>query len=224
MKRTLIFLVSSILVFVANAQVDDNEILPSDRNHLTVALSYDVSIPGKWNTVSGSAKMFKPGGGVSVGADYMWLIGKNFFFEPGARIFFDSYKYDDIVVNAGSGSYEGAETIDPPLRKTGIRIPLTVGYKFDIFKQGSLFLSTGSEPILGFTAKTKLDADEKEFLEEDMYKSEMHRYDVAWDIRAAIIIDRFRVDLTGAFGMLDVMKTNVKMHEYRVSLGLGYVF
>jgi len=224
MKRTFFFLFASIIAFVARAQVNDDEILPSDRNHLTAVVSFDVSIPGKWIAPSGSVKMFKPGSGVSVGADYMWLLGKNFFFEPGARLFFDTYKYNDIVINAGSGNYEGATTFDPPVRKTGLRIPLTAGYKFDVFKSGSLFLSTGPEPILGFTAKTKLDSEDKEFLEEDMYKSMMRRYDVAWDIRVAIIIDRFRVDLTGAFGMLDVMKTNLKMHEYRVSLGLGYVF
>ena len=52
----------------------------------------------------------------------------------------------------------------------------------------------------------------------------MRRIDVAWDIRTAIIIDRFRVDLTGAFGLIDVIKTDAKMHEYRISVGLGYIF
>lgn len=50
------------------------------------------------------------------------------------------------------------------------------------------------------------------------------RFDVAWNIRTATIINRFRLDITEAFGMLDVIKTDVKMHEYRVSVGLGYVF
>lgn len=52
----------------------------------------------------------------------------------------------------------------------------------------------------------------------------MRRFDIAWDIRAAIIIDCFRFDLTGAIGMLDIIKTDVRMHEYRISIGLGYVF
>lgn len=88
MKRTFFFLFASIIAFVARAQVNDDEILPSDRNHLTAVISFDVSIPGKWIAPSGSVKMFKPGSGVSVGADYMWLLGKNFFFEPGARLFY----------------------------------------------------------------------------------------------------------------------------------------
>lgn len=223
MKHIIISAITILSVFAANAQDIDEDVLPSDRNHWTVTVTYDASIPGKWKLANGSFGMFKPGSGISVGADYMWLFGKNFFFEPGARFFIDNYRYDNITIGTGTPS-EPSKTYDPPVRKTGLRIPLSAGYKFDIFKRGSLFLSTGPEPIIGFSARTKEDEDQTEIFEENMYKTLMRRFDLAWDIRAAVIIDRFRVDITGAFGMLDVIKTDVKMHEYRVSVGLGYVF
>ena len=223
MKHILLSAITALSVLAASAQDIDEDVLPSDRDHWTVTIAYDASIPGKWKLANGSFKMFKPGGGISVGADYMWLFGKNFFFEPGARFFIDNYRYDIITIGVGTPS-EPSKTYDPPVRKTGLRIPLSTGYKFDIFKRGSLFLSTGPEPVIGFSARTKVDEDQTEIFEENMYKTLMHRFDVAWDIRAAVIIDRFRVDITGAFGMLDVIKTDVKMHEYRVSVGLGYVF
>ena len=223
MKHIIISAITILSVFAANAQDIDEDVLPSDRNHWTVTVTYDASIPGKWKLANGSFGMFKPGSGISVGADYMWLFGKNFFFEPGARFFIDNYRYDNITIGTGTPS-EPSKTYDPPVRKTGLRIPLSAGYKFDIFKRGSLFLSTGPEPIIGFSARTKVDEDQTEIFEENMYKTLMRRFDLAWDIRAAVIIDRFRVDITGAFGMLDVIKTDVKMHEYRVSVGLGYVF
>lgn len=223
MKHILLFAITALSVLAANAQDIDEDVLPSDRDHWTVTVTYDASIPGKWKLANGSFKMFKPGSGMSVGADYMWLFGKNFFFEPGVRFFIDNYRYDNITIGAGTPS-EPSKTYDPPVRKTGLRIPLSAGYKFDIFKRGSLFLSTGPEPIIGFSARTKVDEDQTEIFEKNMYKTLMRRFDVAWDIRAAVIIDRFRVDITGAFGMLDIIKTDVKMHEYRVSVGLGYVF
>ena len=223
MKHIIISAITILSVFAANAQDIDEDVLPSDRNHWTVTVTYDASIPGKWKLANGSFGMFKPGSGISVGADYMWLFGKNFFFEPGAHFFIDNYRYDNITIGTGTPS-EPSKTYDPPVRKTGIRIPLSAGYKFDIFKRGSLFLSTGPEAIIGFSARTKVDEDQTEIFEENMYKTLMRRFDLAWDIRAAVIIDRFRVDITGAFGMLDVIKTDVKMHEYRVSVGLGYVF
>lgn len=223
MKHILLFAITALSVLAANAQDIDEDVLPSDRDHWTVTVTYDASIPGKWKLANGSFKMFKPGSGISVGADYMWLFGKNFFFEPGARFFINNYRYDNITIGAGTPS-EPSKTYDPPVRKTGLRIPLSAGYKFDIFKRGSLFLSTGPEPIIGFSARTKVDEDQTEIFEKNMYKTLMRRFDVAWDIRAAVIIDRFRVDITGAFGMLDIIKTDVKMHEYRVSVGLGYVF
>ena len=75
--------------------------------------------------------MFKAGSGVSIGADYMLLFGKNFFFEPGARLFIDNYRYDNITIGAGTPE-NPSKTYDPPVRKIGMRIPLTLGYKFDI--------------------------------------------------------------------------------------------
>lgn len=223
MNRLLSTLILGLSVLTAGAQTVDDEVLPSDRNHWTATVAYDASIPGRWNTPTGSATMFKPGNGVSIGADYMLLLGRNFFIEPGARFYIDNYRYDNITIGAGTPE-EPSKTYDPPVRKTGIRIPLTVGYKLDIFTRGSLFLATGPEPVFGFSARTKVDEDQTEIFEENMYKSMMRRFDVAWEVRAAIIIERFRVDVTGAFGMLDVIKNDVSMHEYRISVGLGYVF
>ena len=221
--KLIILLVSLIINGLCKAQAIDNNVLPSDRNHWTVTVAYDVSIPGKWKLANGSFKMFKPGSGISIGADYMMLIGNNVFFEPGARFFIDNYSYENITIGNGTLE-EPSKTYDPPVRKIGFRIPLTVGYKFDIFKKGSLFLSTGPEPIIGLSARTKVNDYQKEIFEQNMYKGLMRRFDVAWDISAAIIIDRLRVDITGALGMLDVIKTDVKMHEYRASIGVGYVF
>ena len=222
-NRLLVIIVSLFVNGLGIARAIDDDVLPSDQNHWTVTVSYDASIPGKWKLADGSFKMFKPGGGVSAGADYMLLLGDHFFFEPGLRLYLDNYRYDNITIGAGMPS-EPVKTYDPPVRKTGLRVPLTAGYKLDIFKRGSLFLSTGPEPEFGFTARTKVDEDQTEIFEENMYRHLMRRFDIAWDIRAAVMIDRFRVDVTGALGMLDMIKTDVKMHEYRVSIGLGYVF
>ena len=105
-----------------------------------------------------------------------------------------------------------------------MRILLPVGYKLDIYDNGSLYLSTGPELSYGFSARTKVNKDYADIFEENLYERMMRRYDVAWDIRGSIIMNRFRVDVTGAFGLLDVIKTNIRMHEFRASIGLGYIF
>ena len=223
MERIILSFLIVFSLLSVKAQNLDGEILPSDRNHWTLTVAYDAAIPGKWKLDNGSVKMFKPGSGISVGTDYMLLISNNFFFEPGARFFIDNYRYENITIG-NSSPEELLNVYGPPVRKIGFRIPLTMGYKFDIVKKGSLFLSTGPEPIIGLSARTKFDEDQTEIFEENMYEKLMRRFDVAWDIRAAIIIDCFLVDVTGAIGMLDIIKTDVRMHEYRVSIGLGYVF
>lgn len=222
MKRLIICFLICICVITTQAE-DFEEFLPFDRNHWTVTVAYDASIPGNWKEGRNSSKKFKAGSGINIGVDYICLISNNFFFEPGARVFIDNYSYHNLTIGAGTPS-EPAKTYDPPVRKTGFRVPLTAGYKLDIFKRGSLFLSTGPEPIIGFSAHTEVDKEQTKIFEENLYKKLMRRFDVAWDIRAAIIINRFRIDLTGSFGMLDIIKTDVSMHEYRISIGLGYIF
>lgn len=223
MKRTIIILILYMIGMAANAEGGYPELLPSDRNHWTVTVGYDASIPGNWKEGKVSSKRFKAGSGINIGVDYTCLIRNNFFFEPGAHVFIDNYSFHNLTIGAGTPS-EPAKTYDPPVRKTGFRVPLTVGYKLDIFNRGSLFLSTGPEPIIGFSARTEVDKDQKNIFEENLYQKLMRPFDVAWDVRTAIIIDRFRVDLTGAIGLLDVIKTNAQMHEYRISIGLGYIF
>ncbi len=205
------------------SEIAGQTILPADRNHWTATVAYDISIPGKWSFQDGSFKMFNNGSGVSFGADYLMLLRGNLFFEPGARIYIDNYRYNSLTIGAGTPD-NPMITFDPPVRKTGMRIPLTVGYKFDVLKSGSVFFSTGPEPEIGFTARTKVDDHEKEVFEENMYKDLMRRFDLSWDIRGAIIINQFRIDITGAFGLLDMLKHDARMHEYRMSFGLGFVF
>ena len=84
-KRMLISLIITMSVFSANAENIEEEVLSSDRNHWTATVSYDLSIPGNWKVADRSIKMFKAGSGVSAGADYMLLLGKGLFFEPGVR-------------------------------------------------------------------------------------------------------------------------------------------
>ena len=223
MKRTIIILIAYMIGMAANADSGNPELPPSDRNHWTVTIGYDASIPGNWKEGKVSFKRFKAGSGINIGVDYMCLIRNNFFFEPGARIFIDNYSFHNLTIGAGTPS-EPSKTYDPPVRKTGFRVPLTAGYKLDIFNRGSLFISTGPEPIIGFSARTEVDKDQKKIFEENLYKKLMRRFDMAWDIRTAILIDRFRVDLTGAIGLLDVIKTDAQLHEYRISIGIGYIF
>lgn len=223
MKHIIIIFLIYLFCIAAHAESRYFDTLPSDRNHWTVTVGYDASIPGNWKEGKGFYRKFNAGSGINIGVDYMCLIGNNFYFEPGARVFIDNYSFHNHTIGAGTPS-EPAKTYDPPVRKTGFRVPLTAGYKLDIFKRGSLFLSMGPEPIVGFSAHTEVDEEHKKIFEENLYKKLMRRFDVAWDIRTAIIIDRFRVDLTGAIGLIDVIKTDAKMHEYRISIGLGYIF
>lgn len=46
MKRIIFSLIIACFILSANAHASDGDVLPSDRNHWTVTVAYDASIPG----------------------------------------------------------------------------------------------------------------------------------------------------------------------------------
>ncbi len=125
MKRIIIIILIYLSCIAVHAEGSDSDMLPSDRNHWTVTVGYDESIPGNWKEGKGSYKKFKGGSGINIGVDYMYLLGNNFFFEPGARVFIDNYSFHNLTIGAETPS-QPAKTYDPPVRKIGLRIPLTI--------------------------------------------------------------------------------------------------
>lgn len=49
MKRIIFSLIIACFILSANAHAFDGDVLPSDRNHWTVTVAYDASIPGNYD-------------------------------------------------------------------------------------------------------------------------------------------------------------------------------
>ncbi len=138
MKRIIISLAVLLWAIVAFAEDSESIMLPSDRNHLTVSIGYDASIPGNWKLNNGSSKMFKSGSGISVGADYMMLIGNNVFFEPGATF----VRADKPII--GSGPVDRSRL---PFLKISNLYPTVSGIRNPIFRTGGSYIFDGSSGI-----------------------------------------------------------------------------
>ena len=189
-----------------------------------IRAAIDFNLPGKWRGDAGSVKMYGNGYGFTIGAVYNVFLGRGFYLEPGVSFFYDSYRYDDLVITNDSGE---AIKNDPSLYKAGIRVPVLVGYAFDITDRFSMTVYTGPELSYAFAGKVNLgDAEEDAEGALDLFGSNgtQRRVDCAWRIGVGFPISNFLLSIDGAIGMTDLLRSSMSFRENRVSVGLTYYF
>lgn len=182
----------------------------------------DINLPGKWKTNHESAKMFKPGAGVTVGGVCNIGLGNGFYLEPGVSLYYDAYSFDSIII--GSEDYSGQKTTSPRQDKAGFRIPVVLGYTIDVSERIGICFYTGPEFSYAFYGKQHFD---NEILDEIFTGSPfemLHRADCAWKIGVGFPFDSFMLAFDGAIGLTDLAKNSVKFHENRLSISLAYYF
>ncbi|MDE6332799.1 MAG: PorT family protein [Muribaculaceae bacterium] len=190
-----------------------------------IRAAFDVNIPGKWHFSNGghSVKMYKQGYGGSLGAMCNLYLGKGFFLEPGASVFYDSYSYDNLTILNSTDSSDGI--FDPTIYKVGLRVPLVVGYTFGSDKF-SMSVYTGPEASVAFTGKVRVDdiPDTFEFDNNIFGPDGQSRFDLAWKIGMSVPFDAWTISIDGAIGITDLYRTGVIFRENRVSVGLTRYF
>lgn len=224
MKRIL-FAILSIFAFSSIGAVAQYNESPC-RAGWGIRANIDINIPGHFRLNGESVKMFKNGTGISLGAVYSIPVGPYFFFQPGAGLFYDTYRYDNIVIE-GDSDQGRHTTVDPAVRKIGIRIPLHFGYTLDIWEKAAVAFYTGPQFDYSFYGRVSASDDIEwgEPYSEDLFGPyNQRRFDIAWKVGVGIPMNRWYVGLEAAFGLLDLMRTDFTFHENRVSLTLGYNF
>ncbi len=221
MKRFLIITLIACLagIFNASAESDANNTAPM----FGVRAAFDVNIPGDWHNDNGATRMYRNGYGVTLGGVYNIYLGKGFYFEPGVSFFYDSYSYDNLKITDDNG-YLKSE--NPSLYKLGLRIPLTVGYSFNISDRFSMSVFTG--PELSWALDGKIKVKNRELIgtfPDKLFGDFQRRLDCAWKIGFGVPYNSFLISIDAAIGMTDLLKNkNVSFRENRVSVGMTYYF
>ena len=225
MKKFLLSGVAFLLgISAANAQdaIFDN---PDNRAYFGVRLGIDIACPTKvtqpvefeGHFIEMKTKAFKTGGGFSIGGIYNRPIFYNFYVEPGLNFYYNAYNFNNNWYGETKGS----------IRKFGMRIPVMLGYHFDFTDDIKVYVFTGPELEIGFTAKqhTKTDNISSYY---NVYSKEgyMQRADVLWDFGAGVSYQKYYVGISGGIGMCNMSKNahGVSFHENRASITFGYNF
>lgn len=220
MKRILIALVAAVCSLTAvMGQESEKTVIWGVRAGI------DVNIPGKWHGNGASVDMFKNGCGFTAGAVCNVWLGRAFYLEPGLSLFYDTYSFDDLILADNAG--EPAQS-DPSLYKVGLRLPVMVGYSFNIAQRLLMSVYTGPELSYAFGGKVRLDENvdtndiDTAF---DLFgPGGQRRLDCAWKIGVAAPIGPISMSLDCALGLTNLNRSEMSFREYRVTVGATYYF
>ena len=224
MRRSFIFLalITAFISFNAFAQETEDS-----KTMWGIKAAFDINIPGKWHGGGESVDMYRHGFGAMVGGVCNIDLGHDFYLEPGASLFYDTYSYKEIWI----GEINFRKSIDPTVYSIGMRVPVVAGYTFDITDRYMMSVCTG--PEVGYVFKggirgKYIDPDNNEDLGEILNpyaKHGMHRrFDCAWKIGLAFPTEYVTLTIDAAIGITDICKNDVSMRENRVSIGLAHYF
>lgn len=222
MKKSLLALaLVAVGAFSASAQnyAEGNS---TQAPYFGVRASFDLSCPS-----SDPGKMYKNGAGFSLGAVYNMPLGSNFYFEPGASLYYDTWAFSE-----GRKEINDVSLWDVSFRNFGLEIPLMFGYQFNFTPSTSLMIFTGPTMRIGFVNDMhyKSDGDGYEISDyEGMYGDGglYNRFDCAWKFGAGLNFDRYYVGVSGQVGMVNLYKDNVAADHFRmntVQFTIGYNF
>lgn len=180
--------------------------------------------------------------GISAGAIYNIPLFMNLYFEPGLSIFYNTFgtsKWNSFVpegsINPETG--EGVAVyyqISGSIRNLGFRVPLLLGYHFDISEDLKVGVFTGPQLNMNLYARyfvTENLGNDLNVLDHDcsLFGTQGFKHlDLQWNFGVGVTFQQYYVALNGAWG-LTTMKSSTLMlpRDLKRSLftiTLGYNF
>lgn len=206
----------------------------SAQSRWGVRVSYELACPSdvKLSNIM-KADAFGNGSGLSFGAVYHMPVFYNFYFEPGARIYYNTYSLNKQMVNDAMDTdpaYQGVAIDAASVRMWGLRVPILGGYKFNILPGLGISLFTGPEFDLGLSAKTHVEVG-KFSANENSYgnKGMLNRTDIKWNFGVGVHLgSHIFGSISGAVGICDQARDDrqgdYKMRSNRFDITVGYNF
>lgn len=202
------------------------DVFDNKDNHpyFGVRLSYELSAPSdvtKNNYPNQKYEVFSPSSGFSVGVIYNKPLWKNLYFEPGLTLYYNTVAYSDSYIHEIDG---GLLPESASIRSFGFRIPLNVGYHFDVLPSLQISLFTGPELTLGLTAKQWITYKSGSEVT-NAYDEVANRFDIKWRFGVgAQFLDHYYAAISGAAGLCDQAKGPQSMTVGIFDITLGYNF
>lgn len=199
-----------------------------------IRISYELACPTDVKiTDVMKADAYRNGSGLSLGAIYHMPVFYNFYFEPGVKLYYNTYSINKDMVNdmvESEPSMAGLEIDKASVRMWGLRVPILGGYKFNFIPGLGISVFTGPEFDLGLSAKTHVEVG-KFGANENAYgnKGAFNRTDIKWNFGVGVHLGSHIFGaISGAVGICDQARDdrqgNFKMRSNRFDITVGYNF
>lgn len=188
-----------------------------------VRAAFDVNLPGHVRSNVFNDKTFRAGTGVSLGAVCNVYLGHKLYLEPAVSVFYDTYKYNNLIVSGTDGYQE----TDPTLYKVGFRIPVVAGYSFSISDRLSIAPFTGPELSYAFAGNIRLKDKDRLDLDGDLLFGKIgsqRRVDCGWKVGLAFFTGMWSFNIDATIGMTNLMKNGTTFRENRGTINVTRYF
>lgn len=219
MKKTLITLAIAALAFGAYAQ---EPILQKETASPTIGIKAQWNLNSPSTSYNDPISIYSSGSGFSVGAFYTVPVYKGLYVEPELSVYYNTVIIDpDIVQSVLTDHQVPAEG---SLRNFGLRIPVTVGYRFSLTDDMALSVFTGPQLNIGLINDQYVNATKHNI---DLYDQGWRRLDAQWTFGVRYYYaDNWMAEVSGGVGMTNLLGKTLHGHFRRntFAVGVGYIF
>lgn len=229
MKKILLSIIAMAASFVT---LSAQSIFSSSDNRagLGIRLSYELSCPGdvKLNDLLKS-EIYGNGSGINAGVVYHIPVIYNFYFEPGVTLAYNTYSLNKSLVDGAldqDPDLNGLTVTNASVRMWNLRLPIIGGYRFDVLPFLGINVFTGPEFQLGLSGKNHLKISSLN-VSEGAYgdDGQLNRVDIKWRIGVGVTLNKHIYGaVSGAVGLCDQAKDDLKMHSNLFDITVGYNF
>lgn len=217
MKRILIIAVAFIGISTAASAQNYLYENPDNKPYFGVRFGLDVT-----STAGETLNVYNNGAGFHIGAIYNIPVVKNFYFEPGLSLFYNTFG-EELISAAG----DAPAIRNASVRNFGFRIPFNFGYRFDFTDEMSVYIYTGPVLNVSMTAKEHISSYNNDVpgVTTPLMGNGFKRADMQWDFGVGYSYYKLYVQVGGGIGVTKALSTSFESYRRNTfSITLGYNF
>lgn len=216
MIKKLSLLAAALLI---PASIFAQQTSDSQDPYFGVRLSFDVTHP------AGSNDGINNGSGLTIMGIYNLQLKNQWFLEPGIGVFYNTMGIRPVEFD--DGLYDGS------IRNIGMRVPLNVGYRFNLFDNCAIALTTGPWFNVNISSKAYLDPNfERPAPSKStaLFDYGWKRFDMQWGLGLSITCaGQYYISVSGGIGVTPMAKfrfdhSHSTIRRNTVSIAIGYNF
>lgn len=197
---------------------------PENTPYWGIRLGVDGGATGYVKVGDEAKELYHDDAGVALTGTYNVPIVANLYLEPGLSVYYYEYSANKDVLESF-----GPDITDITRKIFGMRLPVMIGYHFDLTKKFKIYLYTGPELETGFVAKEQIKSYTYRPLTtwRNLYGDDgsLKRINVLWGYGLGFSYSKFYFGFGGGQGLVNMVKnSDMRMRGLHAYFQIGLNF